>query len=102
RQPGNLDPKRFKQTRQIKRRPVSLQRWVRRHDNLAHAALLDALQKLLHLELLRSDVVQRRESPMEHVIQTAVDTGPLQGQQIPRLLHHAYLRSVAPRVGTDS
>src|SRR5947209_2533340 len=82
----------------VRPRDVAFEAVVGRQDAPAGAALLPALEQRIHGQLLRPDVLQRRQPPAEHVVEAPVCPRPLEGCQVARLLDHAQQTTVATLV----
>src|SRR3954454_1610650 len=72
REPRHADAERFHQRRDVHRGRVSLEVRVGRQDALGHVIALDALEQLLHAEVLRTDAVERADRASEDVISALV------------------------------
>jgi hypothetical protein len=66
-----------------------------------HTVALDATDQLVDAQMLRLDAVERRERAAEHVVEPAELAGPLDREQVDRLLDDADQRVVTSRVAAD-
>jgi len=63
------------------------------HNNLLHRAVVQSRQQLLNADLVRTDIVHRRDGAVEYMVGAVILVGALNGGHIPRILHadHAFV-----------
>src|SRR5450759_1737324 len=96
----------FQPLGQIHGSSLALERRVRGdHDFLeafaGPACLFGSLEERTNLQALRTHAVYRGDGAMKNVIEPLELTGPLQGQDVERLLNYAQTGRVPPGVGAD-
>src|SRR5690348_5472418 len=101
REARGVDAERRQEPREIQRRRLAFGIRVRRDDDLADAFRLDALEQLLHLELVDADAFHRRDEAAEHVVAAAEAHRALDRVDVFRLADDAEHRAVALRIATD-
>ena len=62
---------------------------IRGHDDLAHAAPADAPEQLANAQIVRTDLIQRGDHAVQHMIHAVVFPGALHGDNVLRLRHDA-------------
>src|SRR5262249_24121487 len=80
---------------EIERGRIALDVRIRRQDDLANVVPLDPGEELAHIELVGTDPVEWRQRAQQHVIATAVLSGPLHRHEVVRLLDDAQQSRVA-------
>src|SRR2546423_2900764 len=91
---GHAEPQRLEQPGEVHRRRFAFDVRVGGEDHLFDALVVHPRQELLDLELFRPDALDRRDRAQQHVIATAVLLGPLDGDDVSRLLDDAQQRGV--------
>src|SRR5581483_1370547 len=74
---------------------------IGRDDHLAHRAVAQALEQLANAQRLGPHAVERRDRPVQDVVETAKLLRLLHRDQIRRLLHHADFVALALAVAAD-
>ena len=97
-----LRPRGLEQPAEVHGRGLALDVGVGAEDHLGDPLGVDAGQQLLDPQLIRSDAVDRADRALEHVVATVELVGPLDGDEVAGLLHHADHRRVAAVVGADA
>ena len=100
-QTGNSHAEGLKQAGQEHSRSVTLGIGVGGHDYLADASIFDPLQQLVDTELIGAYVAQGRNNAVEHVVQSVVFAGALDGDEILGVGHHAYCGGIALCIRAD-
>src|SRR5262249_47883857 len=90
-----------KAVRQVSGGRLAGHRRVGREDDLDDAVFLYAREEVVDAEVGRLDAVERRKRAAEDVVEALVLAGPLDRDDVDRLLDHADHGTVAPRVSTD-
>lgn len=72
----------FEKAKEVQRRCFSFDIWVGGDDDFFDFTTLEAAQELLNAQLFRSDAVERRKRPMQHVVAPAKLPGPLNGELV--------------------
>jgi len=80
---------------------VALDGGTEGEDEFLDAAVVDALQQVLDVELLRADAVERRDDAAEYVVGAVVLLGALDGDDIADVLDHADDLPSAEGAGAD-
>jgi hypothetical protein len=93
-----LHAERLQQLRQIDRRRFAFHRRIGRHDDFFDAALRDAVDQALDLQLLRPDAAQRRQRAAQHVIEPVELAGDFDADDVIRIFHHADHLLIALRI----
>ena len=78
---------------------LAIDRCIQRQDDFAHLRIMRARHQRVDREVLRTDAVERRQRPAQHVVAAAGRIGPLQRPQIGDVGDHDDDRVIAPRVG---
>src|SRR4029078_2825138 len=104
--PGHGPADRLESLGKVHRGGLAFERRVGGHDHLDERLTIARgavrpLQQLADAQLVRPDAVDRRDRPVEDVVEALELPGPLQGEHVERLLDHAQARRVAARVATD-
>ena len=94
-QTGDLDLKRLKQAGQEHSGSITLGIGVCSHDYLADSAVFYTLEQLVYPELIGAYVAEGGDNAVEHVIQTVVLMGALNGDKILGVGHDAHGSSIA-------
>src|SRR5258708_11521782 len=81
---------------------LALNGGIRRDNDLVNAAVIYAFQQRRNPQLLRSNAVQRRDGPMQHMVDTIVRARLFNGRDVRRLLHHTNEALVAGCAGAVS
>src|SRR5579871_4195301 len=64
-------------------------RWIGRDDHFIQTAALNPFHQRGDAQLLRAHAMQWRDGAMQHVINTVIKPGLLNGRDIRGLFHHA-------------
>ena len=86
---GDFDRKFAQKIADIQRRAISLDGRIGRHDDFDKISGPDAFHQRVDGQLIRTDSVQRCDSPQQDVINALEDAGLFQAHQIAWLFHDA-------------
>ena len=89
------------QPRQVDRGGLALDVGIGGQDDLLELRRPQPVHQLTDVELLGTDVFQRRQGSAEDVVQAVEGAGALDRDQVARLLDDAQDRPVSARVGAD-
>ena len=95
------EPERLQQRRHVHGGRVALEVRVRGEDHLGDVVTIDAVQELLHAQIVGADAVERADRAAQHVVAALDHAGLLDGGGVLRLLDHAERGDVAAGVATD-
>ncbi|NJM07898.1 hypothetical protein HC891_19470 [Candidatus Gracilibacteria bacterium] len=101
RRAGNAQPQRGKIFQQQKRRRLALGIRVRGQNDFVDRLAFNTSDKFVDFQVFAVHPFERRDMPMQHVVETAIAAGALDGQYVERLFHHTDLRAVAALAHAD-
>ncbi len=93
---------RFEPFDQVMRRRLAIERGIHREDDLIDVAAGDSRYKRVDAQILRTNAIERRESPAKNVEPARKKPRPLKRPKIGNILHHAEHARITARIGAYS